>query len=273
MHRTQVGHIQYINTYPLFYNLMKERGTLPFNLVSDIPSRLNAMMREGELDASFISSFEYAAASENYLIQPDICLASTGYVNSVLLISTRDIEDLDGADIGLSNASATSSNLIRILLKEFYGFSNTFHYISYREKFHVSLKNHDAILIIGDEALQFNDHATCKVYDIGQLWTEKTGFPIVFALFVINTRSAKTCKKELDLLFAKINESHTLFKEHPEVIAQFAREHSELSINYMDYYSNLTYTFTDELKEALVYYYRMLEKCSIIKDSVQLRFY
>lgn len=272
MHRTQVGHIQYINTYPLFYTLMKEREALPFNLISDIPSRLNAMMRKGELDASFISSFEYAAA-EKYLIHPDICLASTGYVNSVLLISNRDIQNLDGADIGLSNASATSSNLIRILLREFYGFSNTFNYISYREKFHVSLKNHDAILIIGDEALQFNDNGTYKVYDIGQLWTEKTGFPIVFALFVINTRSATTCKKELDLLFAKINESHALFKEHPEVIAQFAREHSDLSINYMDYYSNLTYTFTDELKEALVYYYRMLEKCSIIEESVQLRFY
>ena len=273
MHRTQVGHIQYINTYPLFYTLMQEREALPFNLISDIPSKLNTMMRKGELDASFISSFEYAAASEKYLIQPDICLASTGYVNSVLLISSRDIEALDGANIGLSNASATSSNLIRILFQEFYGFSNTFHYISYREKFQISLNNHDAILIIGDEALQFDDHGTYKVYDIGQLWTEKTGFPIVFALFVINTHSAKRCKNELDFLFAKINESHTLFKEHPEVIAQFARKHSELSINYMDYYSNLTYTFTDELKEALVYYYRMLEKCNIIKDSVQLRFY
>lgn len=273
MHRTKVGHIQYINTYPLFYTLMKERESLSFNLISDIPSRLNAMMREGELDASFISSFEYAAASEKYLIQPDFCLASTGYVNSVLLISTRDIKNLDGADIGLSNASATSSNLIRILLKEFYGFSNTFNYISYREKSQVSLKNHDAILIIGDEALQFNDNGTYKVYDIGQLWTEKTGFPIVFALFVINSRSATTCKKELDLLFAKINESHALFKAHPEVIARFARKHSDLSINYMDYYSNLTYTFTDELKEALVYYYRMLAKCSLIKDGVELRFY
>ena len=273
MHRAQIGHIQYINTYPLYYTLMKERETLPFNLISDIPARLNEMMRKGELDASFISSFEYAAASEKYLIQPDICLASTGYVNSVLLISTRDIKDLGGADIGLSNASATSSNLIRILLKEFFGFSNTFHYISYQEQFQVSLENHDAILIIGDEALQFKDDGRYKIYDIGQLWAEKTGYPIVFALLAISTRSAKTCKKTLDLLMAKINESQKIFKEQPEVIAQFARTHSDLSINYLDYFSNLTYTFTDELKEALLYYYRMLEKCSIIQDPVTLRFY
>jgi chorismate dehydratase len=252
---------------------MKERETLPFNLISDIPSHLNEMMRKGELDASFISSFEYAAAAEKYLIQPDICLASTGYVNSVLLISTRDIEDLDGADIGLSNASATSSNLIRILLKEFYGFSNTFHYIPYQEKFNLSLKQHDAILIIGDEALQFTDNGSYKIYDIGQLWTKTTGYPIVFALLAISARSAQTCKKALDFLLSKINESQTIFKEHPEVIAQFARSHSELPINYLDYFSKLTYTFTDELKEALLYYYRMLEKCSIIEDSVKLRFY
>jgi chorismate dehydratase len=272
MNKAQIGHIQYINTYPLFYTLMKERETLPFNLISDIPARLNEMMRKGELDASFISSFEYAAADQ-YLIQPDICLASTGYVNSVLLISTRDIKDLDGADIGLSNASATSSNLIRILLQEFYGFSNTFHYIPYQEKFHLSLKNHDAILIIGDEALQFTDNGSYKKYDIGQLWTEKTGYPIVFALLAISIQSAKTCKKALDFLLAKINESQTIFKEQPEVIARYAQSHSELSINYLDYFSNLTYTFTDELKEALLYYYRMLEKCSIIKDTVKLRFY
>ena len=72
---------------------------------------------------------------------------------------------------------------------------------------------------------------------------------------------------------AKINESQTIFKEQPEVIAQFARTHSDLSINYLDYFSNLTYTFTDQLKEALLYYYRMLEKCSIIQDTVTLRFY
>ena len=273
MHRAQIGHIQYINTYPLYYTLMKERETLPFNLISDIPARLNEMMRKGELDASFISSFEYAAAADQYLIQPDICLASTGYVNSVLLISNRDIEDLDGADIGLSNASATSSNLIRILLNKFYGFSNTFHYIPYQEQFQVSLENHDAILIIGDEALQFTDNGSYKKYDIGQLWTEKTGYPIVFALLAISTRSAKTCKKIIDLLMAKINESQTIFKEQPEVIAQFARTHSDLSINYLDYFSNLTYTFTDELKEALLYYYMMLEKCSIIQNTVTLRFY
>ena len=72
---------------------------------------------------------------------------------------------------------------------------------------------------------------------------------------------------------AKINESQTIFKEQPEVIAQLARTHSDLSINYLDYFSNLTYTFTDELKEALLYYYMMLEKCSIIQDTVTLRFY
>ena len=117
------------------------------------------------------------------------------------------------------------------------------------------------------------NNGSYKIYDIGQLWTEKTGYPIVFALLAISIRSAKTCKKALDFLLAKINESQTIFKEQPEVIARYAQSHSELSINYLDYFSNLTYTFTDELKEALLYYYRMLEKCSIIKDTVKLRFY
>ncbi len=74
MNRLRVGHIQYINTYPIFYTILKERETLPFDLVSDTPARLNEMMREGTLDVSLISSFEYAASPERYLICRDFCL-------------------------------------------------------------------------------------------------------------------------------------------------------------------------------------------------------
>ena len=273
MHRLKVGHIKYINSYPIFYTILKGSDQLPFDLVSDIPTRLNRMMRKGNLDVSLISSFEYAETPENYLIYRDFCLASTGYVNSVLLISTKDIEDLDGAQIGFSNSSATSINLIKIILKEFYNFSNHFNQVSYQEDFDVSLKTNDALLIIGDEALKFVDHYKYKVYDISNLWTERTGYPVVFAIIAINAKSADTYHNQLEILFEKFNESHKIFKEHPELIAEYAKSHSPLSIDFLEYFSNLTYTFTDEFKEGLFYYYRMLEKCGLIPKAEKLRLY
>ncbi|MCK5011070.1 MAG: menaquinone biosynthesis protein [Deltaproteobacteria bacterium] len=273
MNRIKLGHIKYINSYPIFYTILKERKNLTFDLVSDIPTRLNALMRKGDLDVSLISSYEYVTAPENYLIHKDFCLASTGYVNSVLLISKKDVENLDGAKIGLTTSSATSINLLKIILREFYGFSNEFNRVPFNDDFEVSLKTNDAVLIIGDEALKFIDNGTYKVYDIGNLWTERTGYPVVFAIIAINTQSAKTYKNELAAVFEKFNESYDIFKARPEEIADFARLNSTLSINFMEYFHNLKYNFTNEFKEGLNYYFRMLYKCGLIQKAENLRFY
>ena len=109
MHKLAVGQICYVNSYPLFYTIINEGDSLPFKVVTEVPAVLNRMMRRGELDVSLISSFEYTQAQDRYRIHRDFCLASIGYVNSVLLVSTRAIEDLNGAVIGLSPASGTSS--------------------------------------------------------------------------------------------------------------------------------------------------------------------
>jgi chorismate dehydratase len=230
-------------------------------------------MRKGDLDVSLISSYEYAAAKKTYLIYPDFCLASTGYVNSVLLISTRAIENLDGATIGLTSSSATSIHLIKILLRAFYGFSNTFNSVTFHEDVDRSLQTNDALLIIGDEALQFVDRGIYHVYDIGNLWTERTGYPIVFAIIAIHTRCAQTHQKELTAVLEKFHESYELFQARPEVIADYARRQSALSIDFMSYYANLKYEFTPAFREGLTYYFRMLHRCGLIQTAVDVRFY
>jgi len=273
MNRIRVGRITYITTFPLFYTVFKEIHALPFDIVSAVPTVLNRMMREGDLDVSLISSSEYATTSAQYLISRDYCLASTGYVNSVLLIAQKDIEDLQGARIGLSTSSATSSNLIKIILKEFYGFDNTFIPVSCEEDGDRLLSTSDALLIIGDEALRFKNTGAYKVYDIGQLWLERTGYPVVFGIIAVNAQSIKRHKDSLEMLFNKFHESHAHYKKRPEDIADFAQSHSQLSLNFTDYFSHLTYIFSDELKRGLLYYYRMLAKCGLGHTVDHVRFY
>ena len=216
MRKLAVGQICYVNSYPLFYTIIHERDSLPFDVVTEVPAVLNAMMRRGELDVSLVSSFEYTQAQDRYLIHRDFCLASVGYVNSVLLVSKKPIEDLNGAVIGLSPASGTSSNLIRIILKEFYGFTNQFRPVADPADFSGSLKAHDAVLMIGDDALRFDGRDNCRVYDIGRLWTDKTGHPVVFAIVAVNAVSAAEKKDLLSLFFQKLNRSHEFFAGHPE---------------------------------------------------------
>ena len=273
MHKLRVGQICYINSYPLFYTIIHELDSLPFDVVTAVPAVLNGMMRRGELDVSLVSSFEYTQAQDRYLIHRAFCLASVGYVNSVLLVSGRAIEDLNGAVIGLSPASSTSSNLIRIILKEFYGFTNHFRPVADPADFSGSLKAHDAVLMIGDDALRFDGRDTCRVYDIGRLWTEKTGHPVVFAVVAINAVSADEKKGLLRLFFQKLNQSHEFFVRHPEEISAYARSRSTLALNFGEYYSHLTYKFTPELEAGLLYYYRMLAKHDLAPPVERIRYY
>ena len=273
MNRLAVGQIRYINTYPIYYVILQELDLLPFDLVSEVPAVLNAMMRRGELDVSLISSSEYAQAQDRYLIHRDFCLASAGYVNSVLLVSNRAVEDLNGATIGLSSSSATSSNLIRIMLQECYGYANAFQPVSGPADFRECLRVHDAVLIIGDDALHFNQRQGYYVYDIGKLWTELTGYPVVFAIVAVNALSAGEKKDLLRLFFQKLNQSHGLFEKHPEQIAAYAQSRSTLSLNFGEYYSHLSYKFTREFEEGLLYYYRMLAKYRLAPPVEGIRYY
>ena len=273
MHKLRVGQICYINSYPLFYTIIHELDSLPFDVVTAVPAVLNGMMRRGELDVSLASSFEYTQAQDRYLIHRDFCLASVGYVNSVLLVSKKPIEDLNGAVIGLSPASGTSSNLIRIILKEFYGFTNHYRPVADPADFSGSLKAHDAVLMIGDDALRFDGRDNCRVYDIGRLWTDKTGHPVVFAIVAVNAVSAAAKKNLLSLFFQKLNQAHDFFAGHPEQIAAYARSRSTLALNFGEYYSHLTYKFTPELKAGLLYYYRMLAKHDLAPPVERIRYY
>ena len=273
MDSIRVGRINYLNTYPLFYTILQEENKLPFDVVSAVPTVLNRMMEEGALDVSLISSSECATTRAEHLICGDYCLASTGYVNSVLLIARKDIASLQEARIGLSASSATSSNLIKIILKVFYGFDNTFTTVPAGEDVDRSLITNDALLIIGDDALRFKNSGTYRMYDIGQLWMEKTGYPVVFAVIAVNVQSARNHKDAVELFFRTIDESHDHYKKHPEDVAALARSHSKLPLDFTGYFSSLTYSFSDELKRGLLYYYSMLAQCGLGRRVETLRFY
>ena len=43
----------------------------------------------------------------------------------------------------------------------------------------------DGALLIGDHALEFKNPSYPYCYDIGELWREKTSFPVVFAVWAV----------------------------------------------------------------------------------------
>src|SRR5688500_19606645 len=85
----RVGRIPYINCYPVYGAIDAGTVKLDAELVTGVPSDLNAKMARGQLDVSVVSAIEYARASERYLLLPDLAISCDGPVRSVLLSFAR----------------------------------------------------------------------------------------------------------------------------------------------------------------------------------------
>src|SRR5271157_1612604 len=120
-----IGRIPYANLFPIFYILDHDIDCSSYTFVEGVPSRLNRMLREGEVDVSPSSSLEYLRNPELYGIIGNHSISSRGRVGSIFLFSPRPVEELDGNIVYASSQSETSIALLKIVLGNFYGLSVT----------------------------------------------------------------------------------------------------------------------------------------------------
>ncbi len=113
-------------------------------------------------------------------------------IDSVLLFSKRPFDQLDSnCNVTLSGESATSNQLLKLLLGYEVGFNNMPCFVRQGEQA-------DAELIIGDAALKRQHHAaTPYVTDLAQCWWERYNLPFVFARWVIAPNASKTVREGL----------------------------------------------------------------------------
>ena len=118
----RIGRIAYLNVAPYFHYLQEEG--FAGEIVSGVPSELNAMLSDGSIDACPSSSYEYGLHADDYFLLPDHSISSVGPVHSVLLFTPGPLAALTGTEVAITGESATSINLLKILLKEFYNINN-----------------------------------------------------------------------------------------------------------------------------------------------------
>ena len=177
--------MSYLNTAPLLFSLREAAQKNGWELVEDHPTALNQALNRGDLDLALVSSFEYASHWEEYLLIPDVSISATGRVGSVLFFSSKPIDQLHGELVVLTQASATSVALLKLLLEDFYGQTPCYKMGTLAEG-----KKGAAYLAIGDEALRLRRKFPFpKAYDLAALWMERTHLPFVFALFAVRRES------------------------------------------------------------------------------------
>ena len=267
----RIGRLIYLNCAPVYYGIDVGVVNLEAELIPGVPSKLNRMLAEGKLDVSPISAIEYARHQNEYKLLPNLCLNSEGMVKSVLLVSKFEIEKLQGKKIALTNTSATSQALLKILFADKYHFE-----VEYREmepQLEKMLKSNDAALLIGDDALTADFSKEIKVYDIGQLWREYSGFPVIFVVFAARMEYANSHPEEIErigdvlyesLMYGLVNIKDFGEIEHYKKIAK--------RISMQDYFANLNFELDKRRMDALLFYYAKAAKLGLCSTCKLLQF-
>ncbi|MBF0379104.1 MAG: menaquinone biosynthesis protein [Desulfamplus sp.] len=302
-----MGKIDYINASPVYYGL--DHGLVPnwIEMIEGPPAVLNGMIKNRELEISPISSAFYAMNHKELLILPDLSISSQGEVLSVILMTNYPIEELDGKTIILTQDSATSSALVRLIAIQ-KGIRPNFitgklrtledipdniaipqnikvsDNIGIQEA--ISIPNDigfsqnvcnltvDAAMIIGDAAMTQPWEKKFKYrIDLGKLWYETTGLPFVFALWVVRRECAisryNDVKDALELFYESRNQGYI----HIDKVIESGAKRLGLDNSYVSRYFELLHCNLDELKiKGLEYFFLSLYENSLLPEKVDIKF-
>jgi chorismate dehydratase len=178
MNRVRLGAVSYLNARPLVYGLEREPR---FDLRYDIPSECARLLHAHTIDVGLIPSIEYLRGPRPYAFVPGPAVTSKGPVASVAIYTRKEPRDI--RSIAMDTSSRTSVALATIVLRRKFGV--TPEAIPMAPDLDAMLAAADAALIIGDAAL-FLDHerAGAQKIDLGREWTDSTGLPFVYAMWV-----------------------------------------------------------------------------------------
>ena len=268
-----MGKIDYINASPVYYGL--DHGLVPYwiEMIEGSPAVLNGMIKNHQLEISPVSSVFYAMNHKDLLILPDLSISCHGEVLSVILMSNYQIYDLDGKTVVLTQDSATSSALVRLLAIQ-QGVCPNFITVPLRTIDDVP-DNTDAAMIIGDAAMSqpWEEKFRYRI-DLGKLWYETTGLPFVFALWVVRKEAAFKRYGDVEDTLELFYQSRIEGYNHIDNVIAAGAQRLGLDRNYVGRYFQLLQCNLDELKvKALDYFLLSLYENSLLPERVNVSFF
>jgi chorismate dehydratase len=253
--RPRLGHIQFINCLPLYYGLVKNDVLLDVDLVKAAPRDLAAMLLAAELDIAPIPAIEYARHADELVLLPDIAISSDGEVQSILLLSKVAAGELGGHTVALTDTSRTSQVLARVLLRRYWDVEADF--IEMPPDVAGMLREADAALLIGDDALRayWEPPADVFSYDLGAVWTEWTGLPMVYAVWAVRRAYAEEQPEALQELVDTLDGSLAYCREHLDDISEYAaRWESFPAERFRSYFDALQFRFEPRYRDGFLRY-------------------
>jgi chorismate dehydratase len=244
----RLGRISYVNMAPVFYRL-----EFPVEEIPGVPTELNRALLAGELDLAPISSIEWARHAERLRILSRLCVSSEGAVDSIQLVSRRPLDEV--RVVAVTPESATSVVLTKVLLPQ---------------AKHVALgEEADATLLIGDAALKSAFEDPTPHYDLGRLWLERTGLPMVFAVWAAPEEANGELADLEEALVASLRRA----RAEPEQLAYESSERYGYPPGFLArYFEKLRYRFGPRERAGLLTFLELARDVGELDVVPELRF-
>src|SRR4051794_12125903 len=250
--RVKLGRISYVNMAPVFYRVDAE-----VEEVQGVPTELNRLLVAGELDTAPISSIEYARNADKLRLLPRLCVASEGAVDSIQLVTKKPLEQV--RVVAVTPESATSVVLTKVLLPD----AGQVPLAAYETG------DADAKLLIGDAALKSAFEDPTPHYDLGRLWLERTGLPMVFAVWACPEPLAEGLAELEDALVASVR----MARAEPERLAYEAAELYGYPPGFLArYFEKLRYRFGPRERAGLYTFLELARDAGLLETVPELRF-
>jgi chorismate dehydratase len=297
----RIGAVNYLNSKPLVYGL--EALAPPARLSYDLPSRLADSLIAGRLDVALVPSVEFFRTPGSSIVS-DACVACRGPVLSVKLHFRAPPGDV--RRVALDEGSRTSAALTRILLAEMYGVEPTWEPLPigcgvettdadavlligdraiadsgfWNEKSRagssarLSLPNASTPTGAQDWSAcsdsQSSDPASrdfVEIWDLGSRWTEWTGLPFVFAMWI--ARAGVDVGEVATVLSAARDNGLQHLAEIAAQEAPFVGISGELAIAY--FRENLHFVLGDKERAGLRKFYSLCVKHGLAPADMESR--
>src|SRR5215203_4300287 len=244
----RLGRISYVNMAPVFHRL-----EFAVDEIAGVPTDLNRALLAGECDVAPISSIEWARNADRLRILPRLCVSSEGAVDSIQLVSRLPLAQV--RTVAVTPESATSVVLTKVLLPQ---------------AEHVPLgEQADAKLLIGDAALKSAFEDPTPHYDLGRLWLERTGLPMVFAVWAAPEPPAEGLLELEEALVASVRRA----RAEPEQLAYESSERYGYPPGFLArYFEKLRYRFGPRERAGLLTFLELARDVGELDEVPELRF-
>ena len=269
----RLGRIRFINVDPIYYGLEHQNCPDDIRIESASPADLNRMMADGLLDISSVSSAAYGTHHKEWLLLPDLSIACTGDVMSVILVARMPLANLDRQRVLISEDSATAAALTKLM----FAHSGVSPRLEVKKVHSPSQIDPDAAaaLVIGDASMRYKWHQHFEfVWDLGDLWAKHAKLPFVFAVWAVRKEFAAEHPARVSLMIDLLRESKRTGLKHLDTVVKISSEKLNIDPDITRrYFENFRYDFGPYEKLGLAAFFKDLYATGISKDNAQITFF